>query len=303
MPCYCPLEGYWSREVGESGKRRVVFDVHEGYHDLPVKVPCGQCVGCRLERSRQWAIRCMHEASLHDENCFITLTYADEYLPERGSLDRKAFPKFMKRLRKRYEGRKIRYFHCGEYGTVSLRPHYHACLFGFDFEDKELWTTRGGFPVWRSSVLEKLWPFGLSEVGSVTFESAAYVARYIMKRRLGDGSEAEGRDSSVSDGVSGDVCVEREYATMSRRPGIGREWLEKFGGETYLQDGVVVRGRLMRPPKYYDDQFESLYPDVLESIKKRRRSARDKWNESWSRLEVRREVAEAKLNLKSREVV
>ena len=130
MPCFSPLDGYRSRTVNASGKRSIVFDIHEGFHDRPVSVPCGQCVGCRLEKSRQWAMRCVHEASLYDENCFITLTYDDEFLPVGGSLDKGAFPRFMKRLRKKFEPRRIRFYHAGEYGDRFGRPHYHALLFG-----------------------------------------------------------------------------------------------------------------------------------------------------------------------------
>ena len=126
---------------------------------------------------------------MHEENCFLTLTYDEAHLPVGGSLDRRAFPLFMKRLRKRLKGERVRYFHAGEYGADLGRPHYHSCLFGFDFSDKVYWTSRGGFPVWRSSTLEALWPFGFSEIGSVTFESAAYVARYITKKMLGAGAE------------------------------------------------------------------------------------------------------------------
>ena len=122
----------------------------------------------------------MHEASMHTSNCFLTLTYSDKHLPPYGSLDRKAFPLFMKRLRKAYPDDRIRYYHCGEYGAETRRPHYHSLLFGFDFPDKEFWKDRGEYKTWRSPTLENLWPFGLSEIGSVTHKSAGYVARTIV---------------------------------------------------------------------------------------------------------------------------
>ena len=115
MACYTPLKGYRSTELTKNGKRKIVFNRNHGFADLPVTVPCGQCIGCRLERSRQWAIRCTHEASLWEKNCFITLTYNDENLPKDGSLDVTHFQKFMKRLRKKH-GAGIRFYHCGEYG-------------------------------------------------------------------------------------------------------------------------------------------------------------------------------------------
>jgi hypothetical protein len=146
VTCYKPLLGYRAAERNEQGKRPLVFNPSQGLVDMPIKVACGQCIGCRLERSRQWAIRCVHEASLHEHNSFITLTYNDENLPADGSLDVRHWQLFMKRLRKRH-GSGIRYFHCGEYGSKHRRPHYHACLFGLDFPDKKLWMMRNGIPL------------------------------------------------------------------------------------------------------------------------------------------------------------
>ena len=131
MPCFCPLEGWRSKDRSSTGKRKIVFNPRDALRDMPVTVPCGQCIGCRLERSRQWAVRCIHEASLHEDNCFITLTYDDAHLPTDLSLNVSHFQKFMKRLRKRF-GEGIRFFHCGEYGENFGRPHYHACLFTSD---------------------------------------------------------------------------------------------------------------------------------------------------------------------------
>lgn len=284
MACFHPLHGFKARKLNPSGKRAVVFNPRDGYHDLPMSVPCGQCVGCRLERSRQWAMRCVHEASLHEDNCFITLTYANEHLPPDGSLDKRAFQLFMKRLRKRFSDERIRYYHCGEYGDRYGRPHYHACLFGFDFADKVAWTVRAGFPVWRSPDLEILWPFGNSEIGSVTFESAAYVARYIMKKITGNGAAAHYGPRTP------------EYTTMSRRPGIGRPWFDRYGSEVYPADSVVMRGVLMKPPRYYDLQHELQNgPESLEVARSRRRKRRRE-DETPERLAVREKCTEARLS-------
>lgn len=273
---------------------RLFFSIREGFHDLPVVVPCGQCTGCRLERSRQWAIRCMHEAALYEDNCFITLTYRDECIPEDGSLDRRAFPLFMKRLRKVICPRKVRYFHAGEYGDESGRPHYHACLFGFDFGDKVPWTVRRGFPVWRSGLLESLWPFGLSEIGSVSFESAAYVARYIMKKVTG---EAAADHYLVCDGDTGVVTSRMpEYTTMSRRPGIGRPWLDLYKCEVYPSDGVVVRGKLMKPPRAYDVAMDLISPQTMRRVRARRVGRIDPAENTPERLEVRAIVRDANPN-------
>lgn len=248
-------------------------------------VPCGKCIGCKLERSRQWAVRIMHEASLYDRNCFITLTYDEEHLPERGSLDRAAFPLFMKRLRKSCEPQKVRYFHAGEYGSLLGRPHYHACLFNYDFGDKRYHTMRGGFPVWRSAALEALWPFGLAEVGTVTFESAAYVARYLVKREVDSARRLNLETGEVTE-------VEREYCTMSRRPGIAAEWLRLYGDEVFAADSVVVRGRECKPPRFYDSQFELIDPAGMAYVRAHRDLAR--------RLRTRQELKAGECDAKSR---
>lgn len=269
VPCYSPLKGFRSKVVSKNGLRPIVFNPALGYVDLPVEVPCGQCVGCRLERSRQWAVRCVHEASLHEQNCFITLTYNDDHLPDDRSLNLKHFQDFMKRLRKRF-GAGIRFYHCGEYGEQLGRPHYHALLFNFDFKDKVPFKVLDTGVLYRSAALEELWPFGFSSIGSVTFESAAYVARYIMKKITGP--EAAGYYQSVD---ANGVITERkpEYTTMSRRPGIGKGWLDKFGADVLRDDFVVLRGRKMRPPKFYDRQFEITDPDLFQSNKIARKRA------------------------------
>ena len=102
MACYHPIKAYRARRLNPSGKRGIVFNIKDGYEDMPVELPCGQCMGCRLEHSRQWAIRMMHEASQYENNCFITLTYDNEHLPPDGSLQLSHFQDFFKRFRKKF---------------------------------------------------------------------------------------------------------------------------------------------------------------------------------------------------------
>lgn len=191
MPCYSPLEA-WRPVKSTRSKNPFIFSYHPekcSSVSPDLTLPCGQCIGCRLERSRQWAVRCVHEASLHKRNCFITLTYNNDHLPEDRGLHYDHFQLFMKRLRKKY-GEGIRFYMCGEYGEKLGRPHFHACLFNHDFSDKTPWkTTETGFKLFRSKELEELWPYGYSSVGAVSFESAAYVARYIMKKVNGEAAE------------------------------------------------------------------------------------------------------------------
>jgi len=290
LTCFFPIEAF--RVEGQS---KLVFAWPKGGQYLErLQVPCGQCIGCRLERSRQWAIRCIHEAQMHRDNCFITLTYAPEHLPKNGGLQLHHFQKFMKRLRKKY-GSGIRFFHCGEYGEQFGRPHYHACLFGFDFPDKVLHTIINGFKLYRSRSLEELWPFGFATIGSVTFESSAYVARYILKKVTGEAATLHYCDIDP-DGV---ITNERapEYITMSRRPGIAAGWFERFCGDVYPSDGVVVRGRKMRPPRYYDKLYAERNPVMFEGIQYERwLSAQNHLdNQTDERLAVRHEVQKARL--------
>ncbi len=264
MTCYHPLKGWKSKTLTSNGKRQVVFNPKMGFADLPVTVPCGQCVGCRLERSRQWAIRCTHEASLYEDNSYITLTYSDANLPSDLSLNLRHFQLFMKRLRKYFE-QPIRFFHCGEYGEKFLRPHYHACLFNVAFSDKKLFKIQNGFPLYSSAILAELWPLGYSLIGEVTFASAAYVARYIMKKINGPNAEAHYERWDPETGEIFNVLP--EYTTMSRMPGLGHGWLEKYTSDVYPSDFVVLAGRKMRAPKYYDRQYELTYPSDYERIR------------------------------------
>jgi len=289
MPCYYPIKGYRSRQINPSGKYPIVFNVNDGWIDKPIRVPCGQCIGCRLERSRQWAVRCVHESTLYENNCFITLTFNEENVPKDGSLIKNSadFQKFMKRLRK-YTNQKIRFFHCGEYGEKLSRPHHHACLFNYDFPDKKLYTVRNGIRIYTSEILLKLWPYGYHTIGDVTFESAAYIARYVTKKITGSRAEEH---------YQGRVP---EYVTMSRKPGIGKGWLDKFSDDIYPHDYLIVNGNKCKPPKYYD----SIYHLTNEKESRRIKAIRAKHavqnpENTIARLEVREKVKKSRLtNLK-----
>lgn len=268
MPCYHPIQA-WRANTGRSktGAWPIVFNKKDGYVDMPVTVPCGKCIGCRLEYSRQWAIRCVHESKMHNDNCFITLTYNDNKLPvfvdenqvEYPTLYKKDFQDFMKRLRKR-TGVQMRYFHCGEYGTLGLRPHYHACLFGYDFADKVLWKAREGVRLYVSDELNDVWGNGYTTVGEVTFESAAYVARYIMKKQLGKSAKNYYQE------------LQPEYTTMSRKPGLARNFFDKYHGEMYNNDSIIINKKELKPPKYYDKLFDGIDHLEMEEIKRKRKA-------------------------------
>ncbi len=209
----------------------------------------------------------MHEAQQHDANSFITLTIDKEHMPPDGSLDVTHWQKFARRTRKQVG--KFRFFHCGEYGDETGRPHYHALLFGIDFaRDRTLWKKGKTHDTYRSKTLEKLWTMGHSEIGSVTWQSASYVARYAMKKVNGD--QAQQHYERVNTETGEVTQLKPEYATMSRRPGIGHAWIEKYNKEVYRGDFIVVNGQEQKPPKYYDTQQKIRDPQQYERIKKNR---------------------------------
>lgn len=296
MPCFSPLHGYRARALNPSGKRSIVFSVSDGYRDLPVTVRCGQCLGCRLERSRQWALRCHHEAAVWPRNTFITLTYDADHLPASGSLHKPDFQKFMKRLRKATGQKKLRYYMCGEYGEKSSRPHYHAILFNWSFDDQQVVGTRGGFSYYESGYLSKLWPQGIHRIGEANFKTAAYVARYITKKITGP--RALLHYNTIDS--RGEVLAERipEYNDMSRRPGVGKEWYDRFKADAYPADFLVLDGKKIPPPRYYDSLYEVEFPEKMAEIKsaRKRRGAKHAVNNTPERLAVREEILQLKFD-------
>lgn len=247
MACTRPLNAYKS----PSGK--VFFTPSRGA--AFIQLPCGQCIGCRLAHSRDWATRCVHEAHMHDFNCFITLTYSPENLPEHSTLVRKHFTDFMKRLRKSLGETSIRYFGCGEYGSQLMRPHYHAIIFGYDFPDKKLFKA-GDFPLYTSPLLERCWLFGFSTVAAFSFESAAYVARYCVKKVTG----------SRADEHYGPRIP--EFSAMSLKPGIGYNFFMEYYDDIVNSDACIGRGgKQIKPPRYYDKLLSGCDLEKLESNK------------------------------------
>lgn len=241
--------------------------------------PCGGCAGCRLKRSREWAVRCSHEASLWPENSFITLTYDDDNLPHDRSLDKKYFQDFMKRFRKELEPRKVRYMACGEYGDSFGRPHYHFICFNYDPRNYARYD-ESGRPL-EKDLLQNAWSQGFVNVRDFNFERAQYVAKYIMKK-LG-GKEGEK--------VYLDAGILPEFALMSRMPGIGYEYYKKFGGGYKDVDTIHCAGKEVSVPRFYRKKFEEhLKLDVFKrrevlsrseesSIKASLRSRRDRVSE------------------------
>lgn len=329
MACFRPLTA-GRPDPKKHGRTKLVFGSAIGAGMEILRVPCGQCIGCRLDHSLSWATRCVHESRKYDDNSFITLTYSDEHLPRDMSLSLKEFQKFAHRLRKRIDyqqpGKKIKIFHCGEYspprprfippGEVhpdtipeGLRPHYHAIIFNHDFVDKKLWSVRDDVRIYSSDFLDSVWGKGFCTVGNVTFESAAYVARYTVKK-------LSGKAAARGDPITGlkhyeRVCpytgeikeVQPEYATMSN--GIGKSHYHRFRSDIYPRDFVVINGHETRPPRYYDNLFDAEEPALMESIRAKRIAEMAKYqgDNTRARLLVREKVKKAQLSMLKREEI
>lgn len=253
-------------------------------------IPCGRCAACKLAYSREWAIRCQIESSLHNQNCFVTLTYEPGQVPTINTYTREIYrgyigqvndgvvtdtltlwpedvTKFIKRLRKHIAGNNksnIKYFYCGEYGSTTFRPHYHILVFGWQPDDLEYWKTVNGYPYFLSESLSRVWGHGFITVGQVTWETAAYTARYTLKK-LRKADEWDRRE---------EFGLLPEYVRMSLKPGIGREYYELNKEKIYELDEIILpregKARVVKPPKYYDKMFDIEQPNRMEEIREAR---------------------------------
>lgn len=296
MTCFHPLTAYKSHEFNfETGKYGVTFNPHKALVEgSSFKLGCNQCRGCRRDHSQQWAMRCNHEAQMHERSCFLTLTYDDEHLPADYGLQKRDLQLFHMRVQE-FFGPGKRYYGCGEYGDELGRPHYHTLLYGVDFsEDREFHCKRDGHRVWTSARLQKLWPHGLSEIGTVTPQSAGYCARYALKKITGALADDHYLRASPVDGQV--HRVEAEFSLMSRRPGIGSAWFDRFRGDVYPSGFLVVEGRKVSVPKFYRERLQEpeqkrlkrdrLRKEFGDLAARRRRRA----NETPERLAVREVV-------------
>lgn len=278
MACFHPWQASIDRYVDDEGlprKRLSQFLTGE-----EVMLPCGKCVGCKRDAARQWATRLSHEALMNEHSAFVTLTYDDDHLPEGMNLRLRDFQLFMKRLRKALSVpytdlltgvRKriwpvIRYLHVGEYGEQYGRPHYHALIFGADFSDKYLWRRSGEHRYYRSPLLERAWGNGNCEFGMVTPASAMYCLEYMVSEQ-----------PLIYDGDTGEVVGRvPPYRTMSRRPGIGRSWIEKYFPEVYNEhrlDYIVLDGGVKsRVPRYYDRVMDAAGAPFMDVVRDRRKA-------------------------------
>lgn len=289
MTCFYPIKALKTWSHAEH-KWKVKIIGPEEFYELenrknPIKfeeifnLPCGKCIGCRLDYAREWANRCMLEAKQYEFNEMLTLTYDEENLPITtteevaegvkiyATLVKKDVQDFLKRLRqhwlREYNWQGIRFYMCGEYGEKFGRPHYHILLFNFPVYDKEFLTTnKKGFDQMTSKTIEKLWGKGRISLCPVTWETCSYVARYIMKKQTGN-------EIAKSMEERGQI---QEYVCMSRNPGIAKDYFDKHKNEIYLTDEIFLstnKGiQKVKPSRYFDKLYDLEDHKRLEEIKK-----------------------------------
>lgn len=299
MTCYYPNTAHVSG-FRETGTKIIAFGLPKDSNQESFDLPCGQCTGCRLDYAQTWAVRSMHENQLHENSSFITLTYNDENIPYDGSLCPPHFTKFIKRLRKN-TATKIRYLMCGEYGpSVGKRPHYHALLFGWDAPDKYLWAENEGIPTYTSELLQSIWKMGFCTVQDITLASAAYVARYALKKvKIGKNSEDKHHAHyETICPITGEIRQALpEYARMSNRPGLALDWYTKYHSDIFPHDTTIYKGKNIKTPRYYENLLRSTDLPTFEEIKENRRQQAILHldNNTPSRLRVREKILNASL--------
>lgn len=276
-----------------------------------IEIPCGKCLGCKLDYSRMWADRCMLEAQYYDHSYFVTLTYDNVHVPRSQYIDdrtgelcdaltlRKSdFQKFMKRLRKKYG--QVRYYACGEYGGKSMRPHYHAILFGLNLDDLVLYKSSDGMTYYNSPSLSTVWKDGFVVISEVTWATCAYTARYVVKK-------AKSKNKLDYSKFN----IQPEFVVMSRRPGIGYQYFEDHDcyDYDYINISTPDGGKKIRCPRYFDKLLERSDPERYQELKdKKVQSAKDRTllklaqtdNGYLDMLEVSERVKESKIKSLSR---
>lgn len=253
MACYHPIEAQQD-EPGQVPR----FNIKRGTGNLAL--PCGKCIGCKSSYATQWANRCTHETTQWKNNCFLTLTYDDDHIPEDGALRPDHLQKFLRKLRKRARDPTsaidrdrnygLRFFGCGEYGEQEGRPHYHLLLFNCNFADRYRVHSR----LTESPLVGELWEYGSNRIGEATAAAANYIAQYSLKKQ-------SRRNYISADGVD----LPHPFLRMSVRPAIGLAWLDQY--ETDLHQGyLVAKQHKQGIPRYYKKKIKERNRELAEEI-------------------------------------
>lgn len=316
MTCYNPIPACYSKSAyARTGKKDIHLVVHENYDEnnkvikddkwklneasFPhalyeyIFLPCRKCVGCRSDNSKMWSLRAYNEMKMHDKNCFITLTYSnDSELVKKeplciASLRYKHFQNFMKRLRKR-TGQKIGYLVCGEYGLKDGRAHWHAILFGFDFDDKELVYVKKGYNHYYSQLLQECWsvydkksdsynPIGFVDLANCDYDCCSYVSQYVLKKLPVNQAGVTVSHYVADTGELKDIPLEGVCPPMvrsSKNPAIGLNWYKQYGHNACEKGFIPIvtnegkKVQKVRTPQYYYSKFEVDNPERAQILKK-----------------------------------
>lgn len=314
MPCYYPMiraedqtkfvkaadgHQYHPAKIITPDDRGELERIQDNFHYKYDLIPCGKCIGCRLEYSRQWANRGYLEAKSWENNYFVTITYDDENIeipefmededgityvngecPEEwtGTLVPKEFTQFIKNVRqimkREYNEDGIRFMACGEYGSETERPHYHIIFFNLNLPTETFYNPRiiNNEVYYQNTVIERAWNKGISNISTASWNTIAYTARYITKKV--NGKMAKGYYES-----KGKV---KEFFRVSRMPGIGEGYYKTHKWEIYERDEIIIKNKAgtvsSKPPKFYDKLFEKDHPEEWEKIKRKRKKAGEDLN-------------------------
>ena len=301
MPCYHP------QRVALDADGNLDWSVYNPVPDLHeiVLVPCRHCVGCKSSESREWAIRCYHEALYHWQpwtnpetrvttevplTSVVTLTYDEEHLPDGGLLQKRDLQLFLKRLRNRRSVGAVRFFAAGEYGgtpsaaTPYGRPHYHVILFGEDFADRYQLVGTSDKVLYSSYELDEIWQQGRCTVDDVNFESIRYVCAYVAKKNNAQGN-LTGPLSHEVDETTGElkvIALEPEFRVMSKKPGLGSQWIKENFERVYPVDNVVINGQEFPPPTFYDRWLKANHPGLYRKVQDKRLDERLEAQIEWT---------------------
>ncbi len=315
MPCYSPWVGYYDKaakrlhHIGKTEGKDPIREAMIIWRNSPfakswneenmMLLPCGKCLGCRLEYSKEWANRCVLEAKTTQNNWFMTLTYDEEHIKEclKPVIDKETgeyghieslipnhLSEFIKELRRNIEYHKnlqgVRFYGCGEYGSRGGRPHYHLLMYNLPLDDLAEEWKKDGFITFSSENVSRIWGKGIVTVNEFSWETAAYTARYMLKK-------LKGRDAKEQYKGAG---IEPEFSRCSRRPGIGYEYYRQNRDKIYQTDSIVIHGTTCKPPTYFDRMFKEECPERWAEIQEQRAEV--------SRNEMRMKLNNTTLNYK-----